>query len=60
MPISRIATKNLKDYDIYVKIIVNENDDVELQICNKSDDMVLCDNIYTIGMLENTLENWGY
>lgn len=60
MPLSRIATKNLKDYDIYVKIIVNVNDDVEFQIRNNSDDSILCDNLYTIGALENALENWGY
>lgn len=59
MPISRIATKNLKDYDLYVKIIVNVNDDVELQICSNSDNIVLCDNMYTLGALENALENWG-
>lgn len=60
MHISEKAMKNILNYDLYVKIIVNVNNDVEYQICNKSDDMVVCDNIYTIGALENALENWGY
>lgn len=53
------AIENLKDYDLYVKIIVNVNDEIEFQICNNSDDMTVCDNIYTIEDLNTILEEWG-
>lgn len=53
------AIKNLKDYDLYVKIIININDDIEFQICNNSDNMVLCSDIYTLRTLIKTLGEWG-
>lgn len=59
MHISEKALKNILLYDIYVKVIVNFNGDLEFLICHKKDDIVCCDNLYTIGALENALENWG-
>ena len=59
MILSQKAVDNLKDYDLYVKIVVDEVDCIEYQICNNSDDMVDCDNIWSIKLLNHILENWG-
>lgn len=59
MTLTENAMKNIKDYDIYVKVWINVNDELEYGICNNSDDMVICDNIWNEEKLNSVLEHWG-
>lgn len=59
MKLTEKALKTLKDFDLYVKTFINVNNELEIAIATCSNDMVLCDNVWSESELNNLLERWG-